>query len=47
MRLLERLRFAKKRHTTDREYQFRQEGSHDEVILRKKSENLRAALELA
>jgi putative transposase len=31
-RLLERLRFAKKRHKTDREYQFWQEGSHAEMV---------------
>lgn len=32
VRLLERLRFAKKRHKTDREYQFWQEGSHAEMV---------------
>jgi REP element-mobilizing transposase RayT len=31
-RLLARLRFAKKAHKTDREYQFWQEGSHAEMV---------------
>ena len=31
-RLLERLRSAKRRHKTDREYQFWQEGSHAEMV---------------
>ena len=31
-RLLSRLRFAKRAHKTDREYQFWQEGSHAEVV---------------
>lgn len=42
-RLLARLRFAKKRHKRDREYQFWQEGSHaellfDESLIRQKLE---------
>lgn len=32
-RLLDRLRFAKRAHKTDREYQFWQEGIHAELIL--------------
>jgi REP element-mobilizing transposase RayT len=32
-RLLARLRFSKRAHKTDREYQFWQEGSHAELIL--------------
>jgi len=32
-RILERLRFAKRAHKADREYQFWQEGSHAELIL--------------
>ena len=31
--ILERLRFAKRAHKADREYQFWQEGSHAELIL--------------